>query len=79
MPEAEAHYAQNEDLIAVRAIQDKILLGYENDFAKYAPIDIAPKIKLVWQNMASIRSKIHFSSILNKKKRVASATRHNKL
>ncbi len=53
MPEAVAHYAEFENLNAVREIQDKILLGYENDFAKYAPIEIVPKIRLVWQHLIS--------------------------
>lgn len=53
MPEAVANYLQFEDLNAVRAIQDKILLGYENDFAKYAPIEIVPRIRLVWSHLIS--------------------------
>ena len=53
MPEAVAHYIENKDLSAVRAIQEKILLGYENDFAKHAPNDIIPRIKLVWHSILS--------------------------
>jgi predicted AAA+ superfamily ATPase len=53
MPEAVANYIQLEDLNAVRAIQEKILLGYENDFAKYAPIEIVPRIRLVWSHLIS--------------------------
>ncbi|MFN0213527.1 MAG: ATP-binding protein [Saprospiraceae bacterium] len=49
MPEAVAHYVQYHDLNAVREIQRKVLIGYENDFAKYAPIAIVPRIRLVWQ------------------------------
>jgi predicted AAA+ superfamily ATPase len=47
MPEAVHSYIQRNDLKEVRAIQEKILIGYENDFAKYAPIEIIPKIRLV--------------------------------
>lgn len=36
-----------------RIIQDKILLGYENDFAKYAPIEIVPRTRLVWSRLIS--------------------------
>ena len=57
MPEAVAHYSDNKDLSAVRNIQNKILLGYENDFAKYAPNDIVPRIKLVWHSILSQLSK----------------------
>ena len=53
MPEAVADYIQFEDLNSVRAIQEKILLGYENDFAKHAPVEIAPKIRLVWSHLIS--------------------------
>jgi len=51
MPEAVNYYIQNNDFKEVRAIQNKILIGYENDFAKYAPIDIVPKIRMVWQSI----------------------------
>ncbi len=53
MPEAVNSYIQQGDLREVRAIQEKILLGYENDFAKYAPIEIVPKIRLVWHTLIS--------------------------
>ena len=51
MPEAVAHYVQHQDLDAVRSIQENILLGYERDFAKYAPVEIVPRIRLVWQSL----------------------------
>jgi len=53
MPEAVNSYLLYNDLNDVRAIQDKILIGYENDFAKYAPIEIVPKIRLVWNMLIS--------------------------
>ncbi|MEY4906084.1 MAG: hypothetical protein RLZZ292_3899 [Bacteroidota bacterium] len=53
MPEVVENYIRYENLNTVRSLQDKILLGYENDFAKYAPIDIVPKIRLVWQTLIS--------------------------
>ena len=53
MPEAVDNYIRYENLSTVRDIQEKILLGYENDFAKYAPIEIVPKIRLVWQTLIS--------------------------
>lgn len=51
MPEAVAHYLHHQDLIEVRRIQDNIILGYERDFAKYAPLEIVPRIRLVWQSL----------------------------
>ena len=53
MPEVVANYVQEQNLNTVRDIQEKILLGYENDFAKYAPNEIVPKIKMVWQSLIS--------------------------
>lgn len=53
MPEAVANYIQFQDLNEVRNIQEKILLGYENDFAKYAPTETVPRIKLVWNHLIS--------------------------
>jgi len=48
MPEVVLAFLENKDLELVRKIQQKIILGYANDFAKYAPNEIVPKIKLVW-------------------------------
>ena len=53
MPEVVENYVQFQDLNTVRAIQEKIILGYEHDFAKYAPIAIVPKIRLVWHTLIS--------------------------
>ena len=53
MPEAIQNYIQFRDLNSVRSIQEKILMGYENDFAKYAPLEIVPRIRLVWQSLIS--------------------------
>lgn len=51
MPEAVVNYFAHKDLQQVRSIQLKIITGYEFDFAKYAPYEIVPKIKLVWMNI----------------------------
>lgn len=51
MPEVVANYIENKDLETVRTLQKKLLIGYENDFAKYAPNEIVPKIKLVWNSL----------------------------
>ena len=53
MPEAVFEYLKNQNLENVRAIQNKIITGYENDFAKYAPNEIVPKIRLVWHALIS--------------------------
>lgn len=51
MPEAVKTYIESKDLEEVRTIQHAIILGYENDFAKYAPNNIVPKIRMVWQSI----------------------------
>ncbi|HMR86504.1 MAG TPA: ATP-binding protein [Saprospiraceae bacterium] len=51
MPEAVSSYIETKDIRLVRTIQGNILIGYENDLAKYAPIEIVPKIRLVWQSI----------------------------
>jgi len=51
MPEAVSTYIETNDMRLVRTIQGNILIGYENDLAKYAPIEIVPKIRLVWQSI----------------------------
>jgi predicted AAA+ superfamily ATPase len=53
MPEVVAHYIEHKNMAAVRDIQQKILIGYENDFAKHAPHEIIPRIKLVWNSILS--------------------------
>lgn len=51
MPEAVLSYITHKDVAEVRNIQQKILIGYQNDFSKHAPIEIVPKIRLVWQSI----------------------------
>lgn len=51
MPEAVQMYINTKNFTQVRAVQNNILLGYENDFAKYAPIEIVPRIRMVWQSI----------------------------
>ena len=53
MPEAVVSFIENNDLKTVRTIQQKIITGYENDFAKHAPNEIVPKIRMVWQSLIS--------------------------
>jgi len=51
MPEAVAAFAVKRDWKAVRSIQKKILQSYENDFTKYAPKEVFPRIKMVWDSI----------------------------
>jgi predicted AAA+ superfamily ATPase len=51
MPEAVSHYCLYNDFSEVRAIQKRILLAYEQDFSKHAPIDIVPRIRMLWNSI----------------------------
>lgn len=53
MPEAVATYIATEDAQSVRMVQQEILRGYEEDFSKHAPVEQVPRIRMVWQSVAS--------------------------
>lgn len=57
MPEAVQIYFETKNFEHVRTAQNNILTGYENDFSKYAPNEIVPKIRMVWQSILSQLSK----------------------
>lgn len=73
MPEVVANYLENKDLDTVRTLQQKIIIGYENDFAKYAPNEIVPKIKLVWNSLISQLAKENRKFIYGQLKKGARA------
>lgn len=53
MPEAVQSFLDEKDFNEVRAIQKRILAAYEQDFSKHAPIEIVPKIRMVWNSIPS--------------------------
>lgn len=53
MPEAVENYRQHSDFAEVRRIQNNILDTYNNDFSKHAPISEVPRIRMVWNSIAS--------------------------
>lgn len=53
MPEAVQSFAEDKDFNEVREIQKRILAAYEQDFSKHAPVDIVPKIRMVWNSIPS--------------------------
>jgi uncharacterized protein len=73
MPEVVESYIKYENLNTVRSLQDKILIGYENDFAKYAPLEIIPKIRLVWHSLISQLAKENRKFIYGQLKKGARA------
>lgn len=73
MPEVVHAYIENKNFDQVRTIQTQILTGYENDFAKYAPIEIVPKIRLVWQSIIAQLAKENRKFIYGQLKKGARA------
>lgn len=53
MPEAVLSFVLNNDFNEVRNIQKTILQAYEQDFSKHAPVDIVPRIRMVWNSIPS--------------------------
>ncbi len=53
MPEAVAAFAQGRALADVRRIQDNIILAYQNDISKHAPVREVPRINLVWRSLVA--------------------------
>ena len=50
------NFAEEKDFNAVREIQKRILAAYEQDFSEHAPIEIVPKIRMVWNSIEDLRA-----------------------
>lgn len=53
MPEVVQTYIDSDDLFEVREIQNNLLQYYEEDFSKYAPKEVVPRIMMVWNSIPS--------------------------
>lgn len=53
MPEVVASFVINNDFTAVREVQKKILMAYEQDFSKHAPNETVPRIRMLWSSIPS--------------------------
>lgn len=53
MPEVVESYLQTNDFAQVRRVQREILNAYEADFSKHAPLDVVPRIQMVWRSIPS--------------------------
>lgn len=51
MPEVVSVYAKTGDFNQVRELQKSILLAYEQDFSKHAPVEIVPRIHNLWSSL----------------------------
>ena len=57
MPEAVQTWIGTKSIENVEKIQTQIIMGYENDFAKYAPVSYFPKLSAVWNAIPGQLSK----------------------
>jgi len=57
MPEVLSVFFQTRSYTQARIVQKAIINGYEQDFSKYAPNELVPKIRLVWQHLLPQLSK----------------------
>ena len=73
MPEVVSSFSQNNNFSSVRKMQKAILTQYENDFSKHAPIEIVPRIHLVWNSILPQLSKENRKFIYAKIKQGARA------
>ena len=53
MPAVVQTYIDTNDFRQVRDVQRNIITSYQADFSKHAPIDIIPRIQMVWQSIPS--------------------------
>lgn len=51
MPEVVKSFALSKDFHQVRNLQQNILLAYENDFSKHAPLNQIARLRMVWQSI----------------------------
>lgn len=51
MPEVVFNFIENRDFNEVREIQARILTAYEQDFSKYAPNEVIPRIRMLWNSI----------------------------
>ena len=52
-PEAVLSFSEEMDFNEVRSIQKRILDAYEQDFSKHAPVELIPKIRMLWNSIPS--------------------------
>lgn len=73
MPEVVAAFAPNLDFNAAREVQQRILSSYEQDFSKYAPIEILPRMRVLWNSIPSQLNRNNRKFIFGKLKEGARA------
>ncbi|MEN9405979.1 MAG: hypothetical protein RLZ12_263 [Bacillota bacterium] len=51
MPEAVNIFSDTKDYTEVRAVQNKLLQAYEQDFSKHAPQELVPRLRMLWNSL----------------------------
>ena len=51
MPGVVESFIENGDYHEARSIQRQILADYERDFSKHAPVNIVPRLRMVWNSL----------------------------
>lgn len=51
MPEAVTSFIETQDYANVRAVQNRLLAAYEQDFSKHAPNEAVPRIRMLWASI----------------------------
>jgi uncharacterized protein len=51
MPEAVESFIKTKDYANVRDVHKQLLIAYEQDFSKHAPIEIVPRIRMLWESI----------------------------
>jgi predicted AAA+ superfamily ATPase len=69
MPEAVACWLETKSIEGVEKIQTQIIRGFENDFAKHAPIQYFPKLSAVWNAVPSQLAKENRKFIFSRVKK----------
>lgn len=57
MPEVVLNYSIQQNFENVREIQKRILESYDQDFSKHAPLEVVPRIRMVWNAIPAQLSK----------------------
>jgi len=57
MPEAVSTFIADQNFTEVRRIQNQLLRAYEQDFSKHAPLEIVPRLGMVWNSIPAQLSK----------------------
>ena len=51
MPEAVSSFIKTQDYANVRDVHKRLLIAYEQDFSKHAPIEAVPRIRMLWASI----------------------------